>query len=73
MGQASRYAVSVYKDGDGTICTVLSKRTVPSPEEAVGDTGKSIFGGCEVDGDEGPGPFDTALAHIAGPTGGSTR
>lgn len=46
------------------VCTVSNEQTVPSQEEVVGDPGKLVFGGCEVDGDECPGPFDTALAYF---------
>ena len=34
------------------------------PETLVNDHKAFIYGGCEVDGDEGPDPFDTVLAYI---------
>ena len=56
--------MSVFKDDAGTVYTVTPMREAKDPENLVNDHKAFIFGGCEVDGDEGPEPFDTVLAYI---------
>lgn len=56
--------MSVFKDDAGTVYTVTYMREAKDPESLVDDHKTFIFGDCSIDGDEGPDPFDTALAYI---------
>lgn len=56
--------MSVFKDDAGTTYVVQCMEGSKDPESLVNDPKSFIYGGCEVDGDEGPEPFDTALAYI---------
>lgn len=56
--------MSVFKDDDRGIYVVQRMEESKDPETLVNDHKAFIYGGCEVDGDEGPEPFDTAWAYI---------
>ena len=56
--------MSVFKDDAGITYVVQRMEGSKDPETLVNDHKAFIYGGCEVDGDEGPEPFDTGLAYI---------